>query len=265
MKFCSKGSISSFGEERLFFKNCKKTHGFLKHVNAFLQVHSKVNIGPVKAFSNIFLLFQCKHVLIKKLLEFLITKIDTKLFKSIIVKDLKTSNIQAYNILNFLHGCINKCKVTFVNNETEYILKNFTTYTRDRCSSSRTRLTLDNPFSTNFQLRLRKVLDHPLFIDSTNFCYFFSCGFILNFSLLLLAHRNKVFRHVTHVHNNSSKFIDVVLLIMGKAKNIICFIGKHHVFLVINGFYSSFTLRYPPVVIDVVSQQTFCFSIRNLT
>merc|ERR1712141_171716 len=229
MKFCSKCCISSFGEERLFFKNCQKTHGFLKHINAFLQVHSKVNIGPIKALSNIFLLFQCKHVLIEKLLEFLITEIDTKLFKSIIVKDLKTSNIQASNILNFLHGCINKCKVTFLNDKTEYILKNFASNTRDRCASSRTRLALDNPFGTNFQLRLTKVLDHPIFINATNFCYFFSSGFILNFSLLLLAHRNKVFRHVTHMHDNSSKFVDVILFIIRKAKNIVSFISKLHV------------------------------------
>merc|ERR1739848_277999 len=149
MKFCSKGQISCFGEERLFFKDGQKTHGFLKHVNAFLQIHTKVHISPFKTFSDVLFLLKHKHVLIEKLLEFLISEIDTKLFKSIVVKDFKASNIQASNILNFLHGRINKGKITFINNKTEDILKNLTANTRDRASCSSTSLALGNPFCAN--------------------------------------------------------------------------------------------------------------------
>merc|ERR1719433_968917 len=145
----SKSLISGFGEERLLFKDGEKTHGFLKHVNTFLQIHTKVYISPFKTFSDILFLLKHKHVLIEKLLEFLISKINTKLFKSIVVKDFKPSNIQASNILNLLHGWVNKSKITFINNETEDILKNLTTNTRDRASSSSTSLTLGNPFCAN--------------------------------------------------------------------------------------------------------------------
>merc|ERR1711988_32830 len=94
MKFGSKSSISSLGEERLLLKNGQKTHRLLKHGDTFLQVHAKVNIAPFKTFPDIFFLFQDKHVLVEKLLEFLIGEVATNLFKTIVVKNFKTSNVQ---------------------------------------------------------------------------------------------------------------------------------------------------------------------------
>merc|ERR1712241_905344 len=104
MKFSSKGLISGLGEKRFFLKNGQKTHGLLKHGDTFLQVHTKVNIAPFKTLPDIFLLFQDKHVLVEKLLELFVGKVDTNLLKAIVIKDLKTSNVQATNVLNFLHG-----------------------------------------------------------------------------------------------------------------------------------------------------------------
>merc|ERR1712223_664140 len=49
------GLISCLGEERLLLKDGKEAHGLLKHVNARLQVHAKVYIGPVKTLLDIFL------------------------------------------------------------------------------------------------------------------------------------------------------------------------------------------------------------------
>ena len=95
MELGSKGLVSSFGEERLLLKNSQQAHWLLKHVNAFLQIHSKVNIGPVNALTNIFLLLKDKHVLVEELLQFLITEVDANLLKAIVVKDLKSSNIKA--------------------------------------------------------------------------------------------------------------------------------------------------------------------------
>jgi len=107
MKLGSKRLISGLGEERLFFKDGKETHRFLKHGDASLQIHAKVHIGPFNTFPDIFFLLQHKHVLVEELLELLITEVDTNLLKAIVVKDLKTSNVQATNVLDFLHGGIN--------------------------------------------------------------------------------------------------------------------------------------------------------------
>merc|ERR1719334_580503 len=99
--------ISSFGEERLFFKNSPKSHGFLKHDDSSLQVHAKIYHLPVNTFLDIFFLLNNKHVVIEKLLELFIDKVDRDLFKTIVFKDLKTSNIQYSTEVGFLQSRIN--------------------------------------------------------------------------------------------------------------------------------------------------------------
>ena len=49
-------------------------------------------------------------MLIEELLEFLVTEVDTNLLKAVVVKDLKASNIQAADVLNFLHRWIKEPK-----------------------------------------------------------------------------------------------------------------------------------------------------------
>ena len=51
-------------------------------------------ITLILTFPHVFFLLQNKHVMIKKLLQFLITEIDAQLLKSVVIKDLKASNIQ---------------------------------------------------------------------------------------------------------------------------------------------------------------------------
>merc|ERR1719443_803566 len=90
----SEGLISGLGEERLLFKDGQQAHGLLKHVNARLQVHTKVAVGPVQAFLDVFLLLKGEHVLVEELLELLVDVVDTDLLESVELEDLKTSNIQ---------------------------------------------------------------------------------------------------------------------------------------------------------------------------
>jgi hypothetical protein len=56
MQLLTESLISSLREKRFFFKDGKQTHRFLEHVNALLQIHAKINIGPIQALSNIFFL-----------------------------------------------------------------------------------------------------------------------------------------------------------------------------------------------------------------
>ena len=53
-----KGGVGGLGEEGLLLEDGEEGHGLLKHVNALLQVHAKVNIGPVQTLPDIFLLFK---------------------------------------------------------------------------------------------------------------------------------------------------------------------------------------------------------------
>merc|ERR1719312_2372835 len=86
-KLLSERLISGLGEERLLLKDGQQAHGLLKHVNARLQVHTKVNIGPVKTLSDILLLLKGEHVLVEELLELLIDVVDTNLLKGVEFKN----------------------------------------------------------------------------------------------------------------------------------------------------------------------------------
>merc|ERR1719322_1706613 len=89
----SEGLISSLGEEGLLLKDGQQAHGLLKHVNAGLQVHAEVTVGPVKTFLDVFLLLKGEHVLVEELLEFLVDIVDTDLLKGVELENLKTGNI----------------------------------------------------------------------------------------------------------------------------------------------------------------------------
>jgi hypothetical protein len=57
--------------------------------------------------------------MVEKLLKFLITEIDTNLFKSVELKYLESSNIEHTDEVDFLHGGINKGSVTDVDEPRE--------------------------------------------------------------------------------------------------------------------------------------------------
>jgi len=98
-------------------------------------------------------------VLIEKLLKFFIAEIDANLLEAIVVKDLKASNIQTTNVMNFLHRYINNGFIAFVNNESEDTLIDRSANTRDRAGSTGTGLSLRNPLSSDLELRLAKICD----------------------------------------------------------------------------------------------------------
>merc|ERR1711963_764684 len=102
-----KGLVSRLGEESFLLKNSPDAHGFLKHDDASLQIHSKIYHGPINTFRDVFLLFNNKHVVVEELLQFLIDKVDGNLFIAIVFKDLKASNIQDSAKVDFFHGFVN--------------------------------------------------------------------------------------------------------------------------------------------------------------
>ena len=119
MQLLIESEVRCLREERLLLKDSQQSHRLLKHVNTFLQIHTKINIGPVQTFPNILLLFKSEHVGVEELLQLFIDVVDTDLFKAIIVKYLKTSNIQYTDVLNLLHGWVRKCFITLFNHKSE--------------------------------------------------------------------------------------------------------------------------------------------------
>ena len=55
----------------------------LNHFDTSQQVHSEINEGPINTFFLVFFLFKNEHVMVEKLLQFLIGKVNTKLLEAI--------------------------------------------------------------------------------------------------------------------------------------------------------------------------------------
>merc|ERR1719188_685305 len=102
-----KGLVSGLGEKGLLLKNGPNTHGLLKHDDGSGQVHAEVNHFPVNTFLDIFLLFNNEHVVVEELLELLVDKVDGNLFKAIVLKNLKSGNVEHSAEVGLLEGSIN--------------------------------------------------------------------------------------------------------------------------------------------------------------
>ena len=50
--------VGRLGEEGLLLKDGEEGHRLLEHVDALLQVHPKVDVGPVQTFSHVLFLLQ---------------------------------------------------------------------------------------------------------------------------------------------------------------------------------------------------------------
>ena len=70
---------------------------FLNQINAWLQIKTEVNEVPFDALLFVLFLFQHKHVMVEELLQLLISVVDAQLFKWVVLKYLKPSNIQHTN------------------------------------------------------------------------------------------------------------------------------------------------------------------------
>merc|ERR1719150_1182028 len=243
------GLIGGLGEERLLLKDGKEAHGLLKHVNAGLQIHAKVNVRPFKTLLDVLFLLKGEHVLVEELLELLVDVVDTDLLEAVVVEDLETSNIQDTNVLHLLHGGINEGFVTLVNHNSEGSLVDGTSNTRDRVASSSTRGALLDPLSSDLQLGLAEVGDHPLRVNAKESGNLLSIGIVLNLGLLLLANGDKVLGHVAHVHHAGGVPVHIVLLLLGEAKRHESLMRELHVLLVVNGGDSQLALGHPPVLL----------------
>merc|ERR1719210_3264236 len=259
----AEGLVSGLGEERLLLEDGKEAHGLLKHVNAGLQVHAEVHVGPVETLPDVLLLLEGEHVLVEELLELLIDVVDTDLLEAVVVEDLETSNIQDTDVLHLLHGGVNQGGVTLVHDEPEGSLVEGTSNTGHRVGSVVTGGALLHPLGTDLQLGLAEVGDHPLAVNAKKLGNLLGVGVILDLGLLLLTHGDKVLGHVAHVHHAGGVLEHVVLLLLGEAESIKSLVGVHHVLLVVNGGDSQLALGHIPVVQDLVGQKTLLLQVRN--
>merc|ERR1719330_1553354 len=256
--------VSGLGEEGLLLKDGQESHGLLKHVDARLEIHTEVDIGPVKTLPDVFLLLKGEHVLVEELLELLVDVVDTDLLEAVVVEDLETSNIEHTDVLDLLHGGVAQCLVTLVNNKSEGSLVDGTCNTRDGAGSVGAGGALGDPLSSDLQLGLAEVGDHPLGVNSKKLSNLVGVDVILDLCLLLFAHGDKVLGHVAHVHHAGSVLVHVELLLLSEAERDESLVSILHVLPVINGGDSELTLGDKPIVQDVIGQEALGLEFRDL-
>merc|ERR1719394_116686 len=230
----SEGGVGGLGEEGLLLKDGEEGHGLLEHVNALLQIHTKVDVGPVQAFPDVHLLLQGEHVLVEELLQLLVDVVDANLLEAVVVEDFKAGDVKDTNVGDLLHGWVAEGLVTFVDNNPESALIDGASDAGNRVGSVLAGGALLHPLSSDLQLGLAEVADHPLAVNAQELSNLDAVGLVLDLSLLLLADRHKVLGHVAHVHHASGVLEHVVFHLLAEAKNIEGLVSKHHVLLVVD-------------------------------
>merc|ERR1719347_1609977 len=165
VELLTEGLVSGLGEERLLLKHGEETHGLLKHVDAGPQVHTKVNIGPVKTLPDVLLLLEGEHVGVEELLQLLVDVVDTDLLEAVVVEDLEASDIQDTNVLDLLHAWVNESLITLLDHNPEGSLIDGTSDTGHRVGCVLAGGALADPLGTDLQLGLAEVGDHPLAVN----------------------------------------------------------------------------------------------------
>merc|ERR1719356_1970859 len=216
----SKGGVGGLGEEGLLLKDGKEGHGLLKHVNALLQIHAEVNVGPVQALPDVHLLLKGEHVLVEELLQLLIDVVDADLLEAVVVEDLKAGNVKDTNVGDLLHGWVAEGLVTLVDDNPEGTLVDGTGDAGNGVGGGCAGGALLHPLGSDLQLGLAEVGDHPLAVDAKELSNLLSVGGVLDLGLLLLAHWHKVLGHVAHVHHASGVLEHIVLHLVGEAKDV---------------------------------------------
>ena len=96
-------TIFSSIEHAFFIKEFEQGRSLdvLKEINAILVIH-KWNLVPLNIFFFVLLLLQSEHMLIELLLKLLISIVNAKLFKGIVLENFKSKNIKKSNEFQFL-------------------------------------------------------------------------------------------------------------------------------------------------------------------
>merc|ERR1719270_1859972 len=260
----AEGLVGGLGEEGLLLEDGKEGHRLLEHVNALLQVHPEVDVGPVQTLPYIFFLLEGEHVLVEELLELLVDVVNANLLKAVVVEDLEAGNIEHTNVGDLLHRGINQGLITLVDDDPEGALVDGASDAGHRVGSVLAGGALVHPLGADLQLGFAEVVDHPFGVDAKQGGHLDAVGLVLDLSLLLFADRDEVLGHVAHVHHASSVLEHIVLLLLSEAKNVKGFVGKLHVLAIVDGGHGDLALGHVPVVQDVVGQETFLLQVLDL-
>merc|ERR1719232_1984551 len=216
-----KGLVSGLGEERLLLEDGPDTHGLLKHDDGSSKIHAKVNHLPVNALLDVFLLLNNKHVVVEKLLELLVDKVNGDLLETVVLENLETSNIEHSAEVGLLEAGVNESGVTFVNQPLEETVKDSSGNTSHSIGGLLTSLTLGHPLSSDLDPGLAEGLDHSEGIHTTESSSLAREGVRSNLlALSLVITTLGLELHTTTGHDRGSEHVAVILLRLRESENI---------------------------------------------
>merc|ERR1719150_209835 len=250
-----KGLVSSLGEERLLLKNGPDTHGLLEHDDGSGKIHTEVHHLPVNTFLDILLLFHNKHVVVEELLELFIDKVDRDLLKSIVLKNLKSSNVKHSAEVRLLEGGINEGVVTLDDEPLEHTIIYTPSDTAHSSSGLVAGLTLGHPLGADLDAGLAESLDHVEGINTAESGGLAGVGVgthLLALGLVIATLGLEL--NATEGHDTSSQHVAVPLLLFAESKHIEGVLSVLQLFVVVNGVDLGLALGHVDVVVDVIGQ-----------
>merc|ERR1712051_342711 len=149
---------------------------------------------------------------------FFIDKVDGDLFKAIVLKDLKTSNVEDSAEVVFLHGGVNKCFITLDDEPLEETIKGAPSNTTDTAGSLVASLTLGNPFITNLDLGLTESFQKCVWVNTKAGANLVGVGHISSLSLVITTLLNEL--NCTRRHDTSSDLVAIPFLLVGKSNDV---------------------------------------------
>jgi len=197
-------------------------------------------------------------VVVEELLELLVDKVDGNLLKTIVFKDLKTSNIQDSTEVGLLQSRVNKSVITLLNEPLEQTVIDSSGNTSNSIGGLLTSLTLGDPLCTDLDSWLAEGLDHGKGINTTEGGSLAWVSVRSNlFTLSLVITTLGLELNTTESHDSSSQHVAVKLLLLSKSKHIEGILSVLKFLIVINGVNLDLTLADVVVVVDVRGQLAF--------
>merc|ERR1719225_574125 len=250
LQFLLKGFIRRLGEQGLFLKDGKKTHGLLHELDSGLKIHAKVHHLPLNALPDILLLLKDKHVVVEELLELLVTEINTNLLKSVELENFKTSNIQDTDEVDLLHGGVNQGPVAEVYKPHEQPVVHRPGQGGDGVQTVVSILALVDPLSTDLDLGTDKVAIEQLpVLNTAELTGLLSGQRIIHLAGLLTSLLLE--GHLTKMHDQGGGLESIMLLSLREAESVKGLVSKLQLLLVVNGVDLDLALGHEEVVIGV--------------
>merc|ERR550519_2809483 len=154
---------------------------------------------------------------------------------------------------------VNESIITLLNQPLEDTVKDSTSNTTSGSSCLLNILSLCDPLGSDLDSGLTESFDHGNSIYAKGCCCFsWKCvrSYFLQFSLLISTLLDVL--NSTTSHNTSSENVTVKLFPWFKAKNVECVFCVFQFFIVINGGNSGLSLGHIYIVVDIVTDKTFC-------